>query len=348
MGKEENLIKSLPMKNKFSVRFMGAVLGSSLMGMALAGEPKVKGQDPAIFFWYHFRTAVTNNNLPKLQGLTLFPFETTNAEGTVVKNSKAKFALLYRTLLDTPGKEGKTMRDLISTKEDLTDTERETLKNGEIQIGSFHFRSIKKKCFFVGADLSEAKNPLPKTSPPPPVIAVPVPREEPIALSLPSPDEPEPTVQQPVEEELVNLAASPPKTPPTAVSPVSAEPVLDKHQQTVFRFFWVEFRKAVLDNDVAAVKSLTRFPFETKGPLEDDPKKKFVAKEFDLLWPRLLETDPHSWGPLRDSMKELIERREEPSVEEIATEPSGQVQVGVFVFRKIKNRWWLTRAIVSE
>jgi hypothetical protein len=327
---------------------VGGMVALFLLGTVFAGEPKVKGQDPAIFFWYHFRTAVTTNNLPKLQGLTLFPFETTTDGARGVKNSKAKFALLYRTLLDTPGQEGKTMRDLISAKEDLTNDERDALNNGEIQIGSFHFRSIKKKCFFVGADLSVTKNPLPKTPPPPPESAVPVPPEKSMAVLLPSSVDPEPTVQQTVEGELIHLAASPPKTRPPVPLPHSSEPAVEKHQETVFRFFWVEFRKAVLDNDVAAIKSLTRFPFETKGPLEDDPKKKFVAREFDLLWPRLLETDPHSWGPLRDSMKELIERREEPSVEEISTEPSGLVQVGVFVFRKIKNRWVFTRAIVTE
>ncbi|MBK8576390.1 MAG: hypothetical protein IPN90_12175 [Elusimicrobia bacterium] len=82
--------------------------------------------------------------------------------------------------------------------------------------------------------------------------------------------------------------------------------------------------------------------------MEEDKKKKYVAKEFDLLWPRLLESDPHSWGPLRDSMKELIERREEPSVEEITTEPTGEVQVGIFIFRKTKSRWFFTQAILSE
>jgi hypothetical protein len=47
-------------------------------------------------------------------------------------------------------------------------------------------------------------------------------------------------------------------------------------------------------------------------------------------------------------MRELIERREEPSVEEIATEPSGEIQIGIFVFRKSKNRWRFTRAILAE
>lgn len=301
------------MKNKLAVLFLSVgMIGS---GFAIAGDPKVKKQDPTVYFWYHFRTAVVNNNFPDFQKLTLFPFETTTPDGTIVKNSKSAFPTLFRTLLDTPGQEGKTMRDIITKKEDLTAEERAGLIGGEIQVASFRFRMAKNKCFFVGAGPMSTLD-RPNKSPPPggPIVTTPLEKEI-----------PHPLVQEPV-----------------------SEPKVDPLRGSVFRLFWVDFRQAVLDNDVSTVKSLTRFPFETKGPLEEDKRRKFLAKEFDVLWPRLLETDPHSWGPLRDSMKELIGRREEPVVEEIATEPTGKIKVGSFEFQKIKNRWYFTRAIVSE
>lgn len=371
------------MKKKYVLFLLGTFLISFLSGIALSGEPKVKKQDPVIFFWYHFRSAVISNNLPKLQELTLFPFETTTSDGTVVKNPKGTFANLFRPLLDTSGNDGKTMREHIEEKEDLTEDERAALKEGEIRVASFRFRMVKNNCFFVGAGLpspraSPGKNtpphkpvmaiPVtvmkPNSVPPPPVVevqptaAIPPPLDvvEPEAVPPPAVVEADPVIDSAVEGALVNLAASPPKTEPfvreASKQPARLapppEPAVDPRRDTVFRFFWVEFRQAVLDNDVSKIKSLTRFPFETKGPLEDDRTKKVISREFDLLWPRLLETDPHSWGPLRDSMKELIARRDEPRVEEISTEPKGEVQIGVFVFRKIKNRWLFTRAIIAE
>jgi hypothetical protein len=164
-------------------------------------------------------------------------------------------------------------------------------------------------------------------------------------------------VEEPLQGEppLENLARSEPKS--AAVVPASSRMKLVKEPKPkteeprkypAFRFYWIDFRRAALDNEVDTIKTLTRFAFETKGPLEGDKTKKYVAREFDLLWPRLLEADPHAWGPLRDSMKEMIARREEPSVEEMATEQTGQIQVGVFIFRKIRDRWLFTRAILPE
>lgn len=308
-----NVLPSLKM-NKYLTALM---VGGLALSSVLAGEPKVKKQDPTVFFWYHFRSAVMNGGLPKLHALTLFPFETINENGDSVKNSKSQFSKLFHPLLDTPGKDGKPMREIIRGKEDLTEEERGTLAGGELQVANFRFRMVKNKCFFVGANLAAA-TPLPEKSPPPDPVVVPT------AVA--------------VAESLSGARA---KEPDPDVSDTAAP-------NSVFRFFWVEFRQAALGNDLSRIKSLTRFPFETKGPLEDDKKRKFLEKEFDVLWPRLLETDPHSWGPLRDSMKELIYRREEPSVEEIATEPTGHVHVGAFVFRKIKSRWFFTRAIVAE
>jgi hypothetical protein len=327
---------------------MGLVLVAVISSVALGGEPKVKKQDPTVFFWYHFRTAVIQNNLPKLKELTHFPFETTAADGTVTKTPRASFATLFHPLLGTPVAKGQTMRDLITAKEDLTNEERVALKEREIQIGSFRFRTEKNVCYFVGASLSPDPSRPPPPTPAVPAVA-PVPSKKTKPVSPVAEPTPRPAFSEIEEEPLENLAASPPKQkhPPPSIAPVLT-PEEDPAQSAVFRFYWAAFRQAALDNDVEKIKSLTKFPFETKGPLEGDKKKKHVGKEFNLLWPRLLETDPHSWGPLRDSMKELIERREEPSVEEIATERTGEVKVGIFIFRKIKTRWLFTRAIIPE
>lgn len=337
----------------------------SLVGGASAGEPRVRQRDPAVFFWYHFRTAILAENVQLLRDTTRFPFETTAADGSVTRHSRGSFSKIFRELLEAPsGTKGKTMRDLIAGKEDLSEKERTALKNEEIRIGCFRIATKKETCLFVGADLgtgtvAEKKAPSPaKELPPAPTDPTPVPLASTPVVRPPKAAEAEVPVpaEEAVEEEppLENLARSEPET--TAVVPASPIKLVKKskpkpeepRKDLSFRFYWNDFRKAALDNEVETIKSLTRFAFETKGPLEGDKTKKYVVREFDLLWPRLLEADPHAWGPLRDSMKEMIARREEPSVEEMATEQTGQIQVGVFIFRKIRDRWFFTRAILPE
>lgn len=321
--------------NKIVVRHSRALV--LLAGMAIAFPmwaqgPRVKKQDPAIYFWYHFRTAVKSNQFQKFEPITLFPFEQTSLDGTSVRLSKKAFREKISGYLDQSFGAGLTMRRLIEEKEDLSDDERAALLIGDLTIGVFRFKTIKDKCYWVGSTAE---------SPRETAVATPVhthfSRPE---ASLDKPAPPTPEKNDDVKTERAVL--------PTANHDAPRPEIADPRTESVFRFFWVDFRRAALSNDFETLRRLTRFPFELKGPLEDDKIKKYPAREFDLVWPRLMEADPRSWGPIRDSMRELMERREEPSVEEIATEPSGEIQVGIFVFRKSKNRWRFTRAILAE
>lgn len=296
-------------KTKFLLRTaaMSILVGSVIPAMMRADGPRVKKQDPAIYFWYHFRSAVTANQFQKIESLTRFPFEMVSPDGPPVQLGKGAFREKIQGLLDHPAPDGRPMHELIQQKEDLTPEERATLANGEVTVGVFRFKTIKEKCYWVGS------------------------------VAPPS--------QEAATLDADNVALAPPALQ-DPVKPQSPQETADPRTESVFRLYWVDFRQAALSNDFKTLRRLTRFPFELKGPLEDDKVKKYPAREFDLIWPRLLEADPKSWGPIRDSMRELIERREEPSVEEIAAEPSGEIQIGIFVFRKSKNRWRFTRAII--
>lgn len=321
-------------KTKFLLRTaaMSILVGSVIPTMMRADGPRVKKQDPAIYFWYHFRSAVTANQFQKIESLTRFPFEMSTPDGPPVQLGKGAFREKIQGLLDHPVPDGRTMRELIQQKEDLTPEERATLSTNDLTVGVFRFRTIKEKCYWVGSVPPAGRQSKPSAS-------APTTAAKPAASS---PKRPTQTSETPADENLV-LAASALQRPDPTPSP---QETADPQTVSVFRFYWVEFRRAALSNDFKTLRSLTRFPFELKGPLEDDKVKKYPAREFDLIWPRLLEADPKSWGPIRDSMRELIERREEPSVEEIAAEPSGEIQIGIFVFRKSKNRWRFTRAII--
>lgn len=333
-------MKSHPLCRPFHILFGPLVLRAALVLISLSilghtGEPRVKKEDPTIRFWYQFRSAILENNIEKLTAITNFPFEITSPEGESTRHATNTFPSLYHPLLNTRI-DGKTMGAVMKEKEDLTADERSALKENEIEIGTFRFRTIKGKCYFVGATLGKKTHPNLHNSPK--SAAEPTEKPQPSPNKKVHDDSTIPAAQTRAQEDS-----------PQRVSPLKTDlPSTTSAHSGVFRLFWVKFRQAAMDHNIGEIRSLTQFPFETKGPLEDDRKKKYNSHEFDLLWPRLLEADPHSWGPLRDSMKALIARRNEPTVEEITTEPTGQVQIGIFIFRKTKDRWYFTRATLAQ
>jgi hypothetical protein len=107
-----------------------------------------------------------------------------------------------------------------------------------------------------------------------------------------------------------------------------------------FETFWMEFRTAALARDAARIVPLTRFPFETKGVL-DDAAKQNDETAFRALFPRLLEQDV-GLSAEPESMLNYMQRNAK------VTAGEDRVRVGQFVFEKVQNRWMFVSAYLEE
>lgn len=111
-----------------------------------------------------------------------------------------------------------------------------------------------------------------------------------------------------------------------------------------FGAFWVEFRRAALDGNTAALLSMTELPFHTRGPLDEDPLVEHDSAAFVAILPRLLAADP-GLSARPSTMRRLLEAA--------VTPPAGIVEldearVGDFVFARRGGRWRFARAYLSD
>jgi len=60
--------------------------------------------------------------------------------------------------------------------------------------------------------------------------------------------------------------------------------ILEYKNNKSFNDFWVEFRKAILDQDTSEIIKNCIFPLETKGPMDEDSIIKFSKNQFDKLF----------------------------------------------------------------
>jgi hypothetical protein len=223
--------------NSIRLRLMTLSLlsGLTLLSPLLGEGPRVKKQDPAVYFWYYFRTAVMANQFQKIELLTRFPFERTTAEGATTRLAKGAFREKVIGLLDLSDGAGRTMRALIEQKEDLTPAERAALSGGELTIGLFRFKTIKEKCYWVGS--IETENLQAKTSLPGTPLA-----------AKPTMDTATPPVK-PTGKPIDENPALAPSALQTAETPQSPQEIVDPRTDSVFRFYWIEFRRAALSSD---------------------------------------------------------------------------------------------------
>ena len=116
-------------------------------------------------------------------------------------------------------------------------------------------------------------------------------------------------------------------------------------QTDSFERFWAAFRQAILAGDKNKIVAVTRFPFETRGPSDDDPVRKHERAAFRTLVDALLagESGSASGGTTRQLIERtttLTERNVEPGAKE--------ARVGRFYFENVAGRWWFTRAYTDE
>lgn len=324
-----------------------------------AGAPKVRRPDLFLKVWRPFRAAILSGNPDAIKPLTRFPVRWETETGEEKKTAK-DIAAWFPTLLKAPSgvKPRQSVKQYVAEKEDLAGAELDALRTGEVRLGPLTFRRFGDKWLFAAArvdgstpvapvataprekelDLSEIER-APAAEPAAPVVEI---IDEPIPSGVPAQEEPPaPKPTPPTPKVPAPKPAMAPKPPPPVSAAVPAS-------NEGFRGFWRLFRDAVLSNDLAMVQSMTKFSFETRGPEESSRVKKHSARDFVLLYPRLLQTDPKT-GPLRDNMRELIWRKPDLTVNEIGTADSlGEIHIGVFVFKRSKNRWAFVRATVED
>jgi|GEM_PF-2557359 len=116
-------------------------------------------------------------------------------------------------------------------------------------------------------------------------------------------------------------------------SPGSLESTPD--QAASFSDYWKEFRAAVLGRDFDRVFSLTEFPVETRGELDDDPVVEYTRSRFRPVWDLFLQ----QWAGDTAGKSELDVIRETQAPE--AKISHGQVRIADMVFFLSKGKWKL-------
>jgi hypothetical protein len=113
--------------------------------------------------------------------------------------------------------------------------------------------------------------------------------------------------------------------------------------------FWHNFRQAVLANNVDQVSSLTRFPFEVRGPDDSDPVKNYNRKSFGGIFKRVVVQPvllPIKGKFITKSMLQVIDDKKEITDKDYMTPEAFQVEQ--FEFQRISGQWFFTRAYLEE
>ena len=113
--------------------------------------------------------------------------------------------------------------------------------------------------------------------------------------------------------------------------------------------FWHKFRQAVLANKVDQVSSLTRFPFEVRGPDDSDPVKNYNRKSFGGIFKRVVVQPvllPSKGKFITKSMLQVVDEKTEITDKDYMTPEAFQVEQ--FEFQRIRGQWFFTRAYLEE
>lgn len=124
-----------------------------------------------------------------------------------------------------------------------------------------------------------------------------------------------------------------------------AEASIATAQTESFERFWQAFRQAILAGDRNTIAAVTRFPFETRGPSDDDP----VGKRDRAGFPALLDSLLAQESGMGDSetTRQFIERTTTLTERNVAP-GAKEARVGDFFFVNTDGRWWFARAYTDE
>ena len=113
--------------------------------------------------------------------------------------------------------------------------------------------------------------------------------------------------------------------------------------------FWTEFRSAILSNDKEKVASLTKFPFEVKGPEDSDPVVYYDKKGFLNILDKILNQPVYQMNGAnlnKTTMGEIVKNKTDVSDFDLLSDDSARVEM--FTFIKENNEWLFNRAYFEE
>lgn len=104
-----------------------------------------------------------------------------------------------------------------------------------------------------------------------------------------------------------------------------------------FPEFWKIFRQAILNSDTNQIITMTKFPFQTRGPLDDDPTIEYNKQKFLHVFQAFLN---QSNGMDLEGTTELesIKKTTTPNKTDIVND---YARIGDLVFNKTKKGWKL-------
>jgi hypothetical protein len=110
--------------------------------------------------------------------------------------------------------------------------------------------------------------------------------------------------------------------------------------------YWKHFRNAVLQQDMAEVTRLSRFPFEIGGTLDSSETKKVNPEEFTLLFATLLKTDP-GLSPEPGTMESMTNKASNlpPSS---CNGYGNQFRIGTWIFELTPGGWLFVKSFIED
>ncbi len=124
----------------------------------------------------------------------------------------------------------------------------------------------------------------------------------------------------------------------------SVNEVKSKSSSGVFLIFWKNFRTAVLSSDTTQIIEQTQFPFQTRGPLDNDPTIEYSKKNFSRVFSAFLG----QWNGLDldgGTELDLIKKTEIPNKDNIQ---GNYARIGDLVFDKQHKTWRLVFVYLND
>ncbi|MDB4949877.1 MAG: hypothetical protein JWM27_2526 [Gemmatimonadetes bacterium] len=93
---------------------------------------------------------------------------------------------------------------------------------------------------------------------------------------------------------------------------------------------------------------MARFPFTTRGPMDEDPVVKHGRKEFPALFAQLLAEPTGTGQEYGQTEMQLLEETTSVPPEEVELSKSGWIRVGTFEFQRVGGAWKLVHAYTAD